>query len=419
MKETKTIEFKQEVSRTFLKTVSAYANFGTGEVLFGVDDNGEVVGVDDSAEVCLEVENYVNANIKPVPRYTLDVRVKDQRELVVLTVFEGRDKPYYYHGKAYRRNDTADVEVDRIELNRLVLEGQNLSFEEVPSRQQDLTFDALARELESRIGVKPLDSNVLKTLSLCTDGEGYNNAAAVLADSNSFSGIDMVRFGSDESELLDRERLVGVSALDQLKGALAMFRTYYRYEKISGALRETRELVPEEAFREAVANALVHRQWDSPANIQIAFKSDGIRIVSPGGLPTGITFDEYVGGRVSILRNPIIGNVFYRLRYIEMFGTGVARILSSYEGTGATPEFSASDNFLSVALPVLKPSEGLTSEESTVLACFRGGRRLSRSEVEEAAGVGRAMAVRQLNALVSKGRIRKVGTGRATRYELV
>lgn len=418
MKETKTIEFKREVSRTFLKTVSAYANFGTGEILFGVDDSGEAVGVDDPTAVCLEVENYVNANIKPIPRYALDVRVKDRKELVALTVFEGRDKPYYYHGKAYRRSDTADVEVDRIELNRLVLEGQNSSFEEVPARRQDLTFDALARELESRIGVEPLDSNVLKTLSLYVDGKGYNNAAAVLADSNNFSGIDMVRFGSDESELLDRERLMGVSALDQLKGALAMFRTYYQYEKVSGASRETRELVPEEAFREAVANALVHRQWDSPANIQIAFKSDGIRIVSPGGLPTGITFDEYVGGRVSILRNPIIGNVFYRLRYIEMFGTGVARILSSYENTGTTPEFFASDNFLSVILPVLKPSKGLTSEESEVLACFRGGRRLSRSEVEEAAGIGRAMAVRQLNALVSKGCIRKVGAGRATRYEL-
>lgn len=418
MKETRTLEFKREVSRTFLKTVSAYANFGTGEILFGVDDDGNAVGVVDPAKVCLEIENYVNANIKPVPRYTLDVRKKNTRELVALTVYEGRDKPYYYHGKAYRRSDTADVEVDRLELNRLVLEGRNISFEEVRAQQQALTFEVLASELKERIGVESVDGDVLKTLNLYSDAEGYNNAAAVIADGNEFSGIDMVRFGENENEILDRERLAGVSALRQLQVALSMYRKYYQYEKIDGALREMRELVPEEAFREAVANALVHRQWDSPANIQISFNSESIRITSPGGLPAGITFEEYVGGRVSILRNPIIGNVFYRLNYIEMFGTGIARILASYEGAAVTPEFSASENFLTVVLPVLRSAQALTFEESAVLECFRKGRLLTRGEVQEGASIGRAMAIRILNVLVGKGYLRKVGAGRGTRYEL-
>ncbi len=419
MKETKTLEFKREVSRTFLKTVSAYANFGTGEILFGVDDGGNAVGVLDPEKLCLQIENYINENIKPAPRYTLDVRRKNDSELIALTVYEGRDKPYYYHGKAYRRSDTADVEVDRLELNRLVLAGQNLSFEEVRAQEQALTFEALGAELRERIGVEAVDTDVLKTLRLYSDDEGFNNAAAVMADENEFAGIDVVRFGASENEILDRGRFIGVSALRQFQSALSMYRTYYQYERIEGALRTMHELVPEEAFREAVANALVHRLWDSPANIQISFKSEGIRITSPGGLPPGISFEEYVGGRVSILRNPIIGNVFYRLNYIEMFGTGIARILASYDGAAALPEFSASDNFLTVVLPVLRSTQPLTLGESAVLECFRKGRLLTRGEVQGAAGIGRDMAIRTLNDLIDKGRLRKVGFGRATRYELV
>ena len=416
MKEAKTLEFKQEISRTFLKTVSAYANFESGEILFGVADDGAVVGIDDPASACLTIENYVNDNIKPMPRYTLEVRTLQDRQIVALRVFEGKDKPYYYHGKAYRRSDTSDVEVDRLELNRLVLEGQNLSFEEVKANSQDLTFSVLSDELERQAGVAPLDLNVLKTLRLYSDGEGYNNAAAVLADENNFAGTDIVRFGKDENVILDRERWEGVSALHQLEASLEMFRTYYQYEKIEGVRREEKWLVPEEAFREAVANALVHRQWDSPASIQISFNSDCVRVTSPGGLPTGISLDEYLNGRVSVLRNPIIGNVFYRLNYVEIFGTGVLRIKRAYATAAVNPQFDVSDNYLTVVLPVLKERPRLSAEEEAVLQVFEGGRLLSRKEVEQVAGLSRDKTVRLLGMLVDKGYLQKEGNGRATRY---
>ncbi len=419
MRETKTLEFKREVSRAFLKTVSAYANFGTGEILFGVDDDGNVVGVTNPEKTCLEVENYVNSSLKPIPRYTLDIRKMNDRRVVALTVYEGHDKPFYYRGKAYRRSDTADVEVDRLELNRLVLIGQNLSFEEVRSHQQNLTFDALGSELRERIGVETVDADILKTLNLYSDADGYNNAAAVMADENEFAGIDLVRFGESEREILDRERYTGVSALKQLHAALSMYRKYYQYERVDGTRREAHELVPEEAFREAIANALVHRLWDSPANIQVSLSAEDIRITSPGGLPTDISFEEYVGGHVSILRNPIIGTVFYRLDYIEMFGTGIARIQASYKDATVAPKFFASDNLLTVELPVLRYTGSLSTGESTVLECFRKGRLLTRGEVQEASGMGRARAIRALNALINKGYLRKVGSGRATHYELI
>ena len=96
-----------------------------------------------------------------------------------------------------------------------------------------------------------------------------------------------------------------------------MFRQYYEYERIKGSTREKISLIPEEAFREAVASALVHRTWDIDSHVNIAMFQDRIRITSPGGLPRGVSEEEYLRGGISILRNPIIGNVFYRL-YIRL-----------------------------------------------------------------------------------------------------
>lgn len=418
MRESRALEFKREVSRTFLKTVSAFANFGTGEVWFGVEDDGTIVGVSDAKATSLDIENAINDAISPQPRYTLDVRIEGGKELVVLRVFEGKDKPYLYRGKAYRRSDTADVEVDRIELNRLILEGQNRSFEEVRSEVQDLTFETLRRELLARAEIDAVDENVLRTLRLYSTGEGFNNAAAILADANRFPGIDIVRFGSSINEIADRKRCVGVSALDQLAAALEMHDRYYRYEKIEGATREMRERVPREAYREAVANALVHRLWDVSANVQISMEDTGITVTSPGGLPRGISEREYLEERVSILRNPIIGNVFYRLDYIESFGTGVERIRKAYEPFEVAPVFSVTENLIVVKLPVTDRLTNVTGDELAVLECFTGGRLLSRREVEDMSGFGQAKVGRLLNGLVDQGRLRRVGKNRNTRYAL-
>lgn len=416
MEETNSLEFKREPARTFLKTVSAFANYGTGEILFGVEDDGSVTGVEDVAHMRLAIENALNDSMSPVPRFSIERRVISGLPVVALTVFEGENKPYLYRGKAYRRNDTADVEVDRIEFNRLVLEGRHLTFDEVSSKEQVLSFEILGAELRERVGVETMSTDILRTLGLYTAGGGYSNAAAMLADKNALPGIDVVRFGSNISEIRDRERFIGISALSQLHGALDMYRKYYQYEVIDGALRTTRQMVPEEAFREAVANALIHRRWDIPANIQISMESGSVTVSSPGGLPSGITFGEYLSGHVSVLRNPIIANVFYRLDYVEIFGTGVERIMAAYDEMPVKPQFSVSDNLLTVELPVIEQGTALTLEEERALSAFAQGRVLSRKEFEDMLGVSRAKAGRLLNALVARGLVRRSGSGRATRY---
>ena len=128
MRESRTLEYKENLSsNTFLKTISAYANYGEGKIIFGINDQGNVIGITDPVNGCLNLENKINDSLSPVPEFRLEI----QENTIVLTVYEGRYKPYLYKGKAYKRNDSSTVEVDRLEYNRLILEGCNQTFEEI------------------------------------------------------------------------------------------------------------------------------------------------------------------------------------------------------------------------------------------------------------------------------------------------
>lgn len=413
MRESKNLEFKESVTNTFLKTVSAFANYGTGKILFGVMDNGVVKGIENPEKVCLDIENRINDCLDPVPEYILEIN--ERTSVITLTVSEGLHKPYLYKAKAYRRNDSATVPVDRLSLTRLILEGQNLSFEESVARNQELHFAVLERKLKTVLHLENVTPDTLKTLELYKDGEGFTVAAELLADQNSFSGIDMIRFGDSINILLDRELHERESILTQYDAALSMYRKYYQYEQINGSERETVILIPEAAYREAVANALVHRTWDVETNIHVEMFPDKIEITSPGGLPQGVTKEEYLRGGLSVLRNRIIGNLFFRLHLIERFGTGIRRIKESYKDNDRKPIFEVFENSIKIMLPVMDACNALTADENRIYLLIKRTALPSSSLVEET-GFGKTKVVSILRRLMDKGYVQSVGNGRGTKY---
>ena len=364
-------------------------------------------------KACLEIENRINDSIDPVPEYTLCIN--ETTSVITLTVFEGLHKPYLYKSKAYRRNDSATIPTDRLELSRLILEGQNASYEELPASDQQLSFHVLEEKLEDILHIKSFSVDTLKTLELYKDDIGYNKAGELIADSNGFPGIDLVRFGDSISKILDRETLDRKSILTQYEQALNIYRKYYQYEQITGSMRETVFLIPEEAFREAIANALVHRTWDVGAHISVSMFPDKIEIVSPGGLPKGVSEEDYVRGGISILRNRIIGNLFFRLRMIERFGTGIRRIVETYKDSDIKPIFDTTDNTIRITLPVLHQGNGLSSDEDRIFTLLKG-KIMPSSMIAKATGFGKSKAVYVLNRLVQSGYVQIVGRGRGTKY---
>lgn len=413
MRESRNLELKEKISRSFLKTVSAYANYGTGKVLFGVADDGRIVGVDDLDDTCLAVENAINDSIDPVPDFSIEPNPSDNT--ITLVVKEGSYKPYLYKSKAYKRSDSSTVEVSRLELGRLVLAGRNMSFDSTAAHEADLTFNALAARLESEMGVSVLSDDVLKTLELENPKGEFNVAAELLADVNAFPGIDIARFGETIDIFLERETFERESVLLQYQHAVDVYRRNYRYEVVDGAQRVARELIPEAAYREAIANALVHRQWDVPAHVRVAMFKDRIEVTSPGGLPQGLSEDEYLEGQTSILRNPVLGNVFFRLGIIERFGTGVLRIKEYYHGSEAQPLFDIFENSIRVTLPLWQDRLDLSEDEAAVHSAIRG-RSLPIGEISKRVGFSKSKIRGILQRLAKQGYIEITGTGRATKY---
>ena len=416
MRETRTLEFKETITNTFLKTVSAFSNYDGGTIYFGIDDDGNIKGLKDVKQACLDIENKINDSISPQPNYTMEIQNNDQT--IKLTVKSGIQKPYLYKSKAFKRNDTATIEADTLELSRLILEGKNISFEELPCRQQELSFEILHRKLKEHIQIEAFNQDTLRTLNLYDNNNGYNNAAAILADTNHFPGIDIVKFGENISIIQKRATFENRSILEVYEKSIDVFRDYYQYEVIQGADREKVEKIPEAAFREAIANALIHRAWDIASQIRVLMFDDRIEVISPGGLPYRITEEEYLSGKLSVLRNRNLANVFYRLGFVEIFGTGITRIKHLYEEGLIKPDFEVSENTIKIVLPVFEKNLNLTENEQTVYKFLSKTMLKPISEIAPYVPFGRSKTTQLLKGMEQKGIVVVEGKGRGTKYIL-
>ena len=416
MRETRTLEFKETITNTFLKTVSAFSNYDGGTIYFGIDDDGNIKGLKDVKQACLDIENKINDSISPQPNYTLEIQNNDQT--IKLTVKSGIQKPYLYKSKAFKRNDTATIKADTLELSRLILEGKNISFEELPCRQQELSFEILHRKLKEHIQIEAFNQDTLRTLNLYDNNNGYNNAAAILADTNHFPGIDIVKFGENISIIQKRATFENRSILEVYEKSIDVFRDYYQYEVIQGADREKVEKIPEAAFREAIANALIHRAWDIASQIRVLMFDDRIEVISPGGLPSRITEEEYLSGKLSVLRNRNLANVFYRLGFVEIFGTGITRIKQLYTECLMKPNFEVSENAIKIVLPLFEKNANLTEDEKVIYKLLSKTMLKPISEIAPYVPFGRSKTTQLLKGMEQKGIVVVEGKGRGTKYIL-
>ena len=403
-RETKNLEYKEEISKSYLKTVSAFANFNDGTIIFGVSDDGTVKGFIDPKKECLNIENQINDSIIPKPNFSLKI---NKNNTISLKVYKGIQTPYRYNGKCYKRNDSSTIEVDSITENRLVLNGMNISFEELPSKNQDCKFTFLSEKLKDSLNLESFNNDTLKSLNLLNK-DGFNNAGSLLSDINNFAGIDIVIFRSNINEIKKRYTLQGISILKQYYEAIKIFEDEYIIEKIDGAFRKKYEIIPFEAFREAIANAIIHRTYDIFANTKIEMHNDKIIISSPGGLMPEMDENAFLNGRFSYLRNPIIANVFHRLNIIEMFATGIKRIKESYQDFEIKPTFDIKESYIAINLPSKKEIT-LTDNEKLILKSLNSNQEYLRKEIEEITNIKKDTLLRTLNSLIKKNLIIKKG----------
>ncbi|MCL2322125.1 MAG: hypothetical protein FWC47_08485 [Oscillospiraceae bacterium] len=304
----------------------------------------------------------------------------------------------------------------------------SFKYEEISSLNQELTFIEAEKEFNKRkvsFGI-----NEKKTLRLMNEDNIYTNLGMLLSD-QCIHTIKLAVFeGTSKAQFQDRREFTG-SLFKQLNEVYEYIDRYNRTRsEIEGLYRNDKRDYPTEAVREALLNSLVHRDYSFSDSTLISIFDDRIEFVSIGGLVRGISFDDIMLG-ISVARNKNLANVFYRLTLIEAYGTGMPRIMRSYNGFDASPKIETSSNAFKITLPnvneisksnflyekeAIYRTDFLTESESIVLNLFRNKGYITRKEVEVNLNVSQAKAVRILKGLVEKGKIRIVDQGKNTKY---
>ena len=418
------VEFKQEYTSGIMKTVVAFANTNGGTIYIGIDDNGGVVGVENADSTMLKLSNAVRDSIKPDVTLFIEYyqEIIEGKTIVKAEVQKGTSSPYYLAAKGIRpegvfvRQGASTVPATETAILRMIKDTDGERYEEVRSLNQELTFAESEKEFKEQ-GV-PFGINQKKTLGLMNADGIYTNLGLLLSDQCVHTIKSAVYEGASKAQFKDRREFTG-SLLKQLNDVFEFIDRYNRNRsEIDGLHRIDKRDYPMEAVREALLNALVHRDYSFSDSTLISIFDDRIEFVSIGGFVRGITFDDMMLG-ISVARNRNLANVFYRLTLVEAYGTGMPKIIRSYKDYPVAPQIEVTNNAFKITLPNINEAEkksSLNANEQVVMNLFKDKDSVVRKDVEAALNISQAMSVRILKGLVDKNEIRTVGGGKNTRY---
>lgn len=428
MTEGMTTEFKREYTDEIKKTVVAFANTRGGVLLIGVEDDGMVVGVQDVDETMLKVTNALRDSIKPdITMFLLcEKREMEGKDVVAVSVQKGTACPYYLAAKGLRpegvfiRQGASTVPATGSAILKMIKETDGDDYEAARSLNQDLTFqDAERFFAEEHI---PFGQEQKRTLGLVSEDGVFTNLGLLLSDQCMHTAKLAVFQGSSKTVFKDRAEFSG-SLFKQIEEIYAYIDRFNRIRaEFPGLKRVDTRDYPPEAVREAMLNAIVHRDYSYSASTFISIFDDRIECVTLGGLPKGIAMSDVMMG-VSVPRNRRLANIFYRLHLIEAFGTGMLKIKECYVGCPGQPAVEASENAFKITLPNVNyeaetsvQKKPLSEKEQRILEYISARPSASRAEIEAATGLSQSVTVRALKKLLELGLIQKRGNGKNTKY---
>ncbi len=381
------------------------------------------MGLDNADFVIQQISNAIRDSIRPdVSMFTsIELVSKEDKNIIKLTVHQGTKKPYYLLDKGlkpsgvYMRSGTISAPASEDAIRTMIKITDGDSFENNRSLNQELTFTSLKKEMTLR---KIEFSQVqMKNLGILSQDNIYTNMGLLVSDQCKHSIKFAIFQGTDKLVFKDRKEFTG-SLFDQLIDA---FKTidFYNGTKATfhDLLRTDERDYPEDAVREALLNAIIHREYAFSGNTIKNLYSDRLEIISLGGLVSGMSLEAAMLG-ASQPRNEKLANLFYRMKLIEAYGTGISKIISCYKGMPVQPKFENVEGAFRVILPNTHTQSLSTGEEKylPVLRLFDKQKEITRNDVEEVLGVGTTHAVNTLKEMLSKDLIKKVGGGRLTRY---
>ena len=423
-----TTEFKREYTDEIKKAVIAFANTRGGEVLIGVEDDGTVIGVPDVDGTMLKVTNALRDSIKPdITMFLMcEKREIDGKDVVAVSVQKGTACPYYLAAKGLRpegvfvRQGASTVPATGSVILKMIKETDGDEYEAARSLNQELTFqDAERFFAEEHI---PFGQEQKRTLGLVSEDGVFTNLGLLLSDQCTHTAKLAVFQGSSKTVFKDRTEFSG-SLFRQMEDIYAYIDRFNRIRaEFPGLKRVDTRDYPPEAVREAMLNAIVHRDYSYSASTFISIFDDRIEFVTLGGLPKEIAMSDVTMG-VSVPRNRRLANIFYRLHLVEAFGTGMLKIKECYTDYACQPAVEVSENAFKITLPnvnyeaeTANQKNPLSEKEQRILKFISAQQSVSRTEIEVATSLSQSVTVRTLKKLLGLGLIQKRGKGKNTVY---
>ncbi len=421
-----TLEFKENISESIGREICAFANSNGGKILLGVADDGRIIGRKLSNREKSQITD-IARNMEP----PFQVFVSEVDNVAVIQVPDGNEKPYSVNGAFYLRVGPNSQRMNRSEIIRLFQNLNLIRFDEKPNINFDLKRDFYLLGFkrytkQANITKNASNMDVLRNLSVL-DGNNLKNAGVLVfcRHITKFFPNAMVTCvlyeGTSKNKILDKKEF-NADILSNFDNAFIYICSKLNTGYFIGKERTENLELPEEAIREALMNAIAHRDYNSAGHIQIDIFLDRVDISNPGGLVAGLSKSDF--GRRSLPRNPLLMDLMLRIQKVERVGSGIRRIQSSMRKYQLAVRFNISENFFSV---VLKRKRQKIIDESTrkvpekyqkILDELIAKPSISRTELAKKLNEEPTTIQSKLRKLVKGGLIRRIGPDKGGHWKI-
>lgn len=415
--ENERIEYKREYVDDIAKEVIAFANTDGGEIYVGVNDDGTPAPLSDVDDTYTRITNCVRNSVAPdvtiFTKYTLNDGI------IKVDISEGSSKPYYLKSKGlkpsgvYIRQGASSVQASPDQIRQMIKLSDRDSFEEMRSLEQALTFKSAAVAFEKH-GI-PFSKEKYKSLGIVNINDDlFTNLGLIVSDQCNHTIKVAVYADEDNTSFIDH-REFGGSVFSQIESAFEYIMLNNKTKSVfSGIDRIDKTDYPEEAIREALLNAVVHRDYGFSGSIIVNINSKSIDIISIGGLVPGLSREDIMNG-ISQPRNRNLAEMFHRLKYIESYGMGIRKILSLYSDSSVKPSITVTPNSFRISLPNRNSGIVVTSavpnQYQAVIDHLKEQGSMTVEELQELLDIKRTRAYNLYKKMEAEGYIKVSGRG--------
>ena len=434
-KESQTVEYKQSWRNDCLKAVSAFANSDGGVLIVGLDDMGKPSGLKNFKKLLEDIPNTIRNKLGIIP--SIKPNKKNKKDIIKITVAPC-SVPISYNGKYYIRSGSTVQELRGKELADFLMKKSGSTWDDIVEERagfNEINNDSIEKFKKYAVDripsiIKETDNNTLsRKLNLIDDGD-LKRAAILLFgnDPQKFYLQSEVRIGKflSDTEIQTTDIIKG-NLFTQLESALEILRTKYLVSNIKYEGIHRRDILeyPYEALREAIINALIHRDYSGTSQIQIRVYPDKLMIMNEGKLPPEIPAEKLKTDHLSMPRNKLLAKIFYYAGFIESWGHGTIKIVENCTKQGLPePDFMEENGVMTVVFYKDKWTEenlkkrGLNDRQIKAVMDVKENGEITNREYQNINTVSNKTAYLELSNLVKKDIFKVFGKGKSVSYTL-